>query len=152
MTSMCWKDVNERLRDQPYLDQLLCGVKHVPKHIAFLYCGKKLLVASANSGNKHAEENVVDKFRQMNIHLCKNKPYKMYVVKLHGSHQMSRPCAECSAKISKFCQRARVYYTDYDGQLREDEQLDNPHRSVRRTGRRDTNKENFNYEKCIECE
>ena len=141
MASVCWRDVTNRLRDRPYVDSLLEGVKYVPKHIAFIYCGRTLICASSNYGNKHAEENAVDKFRGIK-NLSYNKPYKLIVVKIDGKHSMSRPCAECTAKINKFCRRARVFYTDYNGKLVEDIEMNNPHKSVRRTGR-------FNI--CQEC-
>tara|TARA_A100001015_G_scaffold316676_1_gene431653 strand:+ start:4985 stop:5413 length:429 start_codon:yes stop_codon:yes gene_type:complete len=141
MVSACWKDVTDRLRDKPYVDSLLLGVKYVPKHIAFIYCGKNLLCASANSGNKHAEENAVEKFRYIKD-LSYNKPYKLFVIKIDGKHSMSRPCAECTAKINRFCKRARVFYTNYDGELVEDIEMNNSHKSVRRTGR---------FNECQEC-
>tara|TARA_B100000214_G_scaffold370223_1_gene344505 strand:+ start:173 stop:631 length:459 start_codon:yes stop_codon:yes gene_type:complete len=135
MASRCWKDVNDRISDENYVEMLTNGVKYVPKHLAFLYCGQKLLAASANSNNRHAEENIIEKFKNMRD-LSINKPYRIYVIKLSGAHSMSRPCADCSNTIAKFCPRARVYYTNYDGKLVEDRNLDNTHRSLRRTGRR----------------
>ena len=135
MASRCWKDVNTRLNDDNFVETLTTGVRYVPKHLAFLYCGQKLLAASANSNNRHAEENVMEKFKTMKD-LSINKPYRLYVLKLNGAHSMSRPCADCSNCIARFCPRARVFYTDYDGRLVEDFNLDNKHKSLRRTGRR----------------
>lgn len=135
MAARCWKDITERLTDDDFVDALTAGVKYVPKHLAFLYCGTKLLVACANSNNRHAEENVIEKFKNMRD-LSLNKPYRFYVLKLKGSHSMSRPCADCSSCITRFCPRARVFYTNYDGSLVEDLYLDNKHRSLRKTGRR----------------
>ena len=135
MASRCWKDINVRIHDDDFVETLTMGVRYVPKHLAFLYCGTKLLVASANSNNRHAEENVIEKFKNMKD-LNVNKPYRIYVLKLNGVHSMSRPCADCSSCIARFCPRARVFYTDYDGNLVEDVKLDNTHKSLRRTGRR----------------
>lgn len=134
MAARCWKDVNERLSNELFLQNLTIGVKDVPKHVAFLYCGQKLLAASANSNNRHAEENVVGKFRHLR-NLSLNKPYRLYVLKINGEHSMSRPCADCTRVINHCCPRARVYYTDYDGKLVEDVELNNTHRSLRKTGR-----------------
>lgn len=134
MAARCWKDINARIHDDDFVETLTTGVRYVPKHLAFLYCGTKLLAASANSNNRHAEENVIEKFKNMKD-LSLNKPYRIYVMKLNGSHSMSRPCADCSNCIVRFCPRARVFYTDYDGNLVEDVSLDNTHRSLRRTGR-----------------
>lgn len=135
MASRCWKDINARIHDDDFVETLTVGVRYVPKHLAFLYCGTKLLAVSANSNNRHAEENVIEKFKNMKD-LRINKPYRIYVMKLNGSHSMSRPCADCSNCIARFCPRARVFYTDYDGNLVEDVNLDNTHKSLRRTGRR----------------
>jgi len=135
MAARCWKDIIERLTDDDFVDALTTGVKYVPKHLAFIYCGTKLLAACANTNNRHAEENVIEKFKNMRD-LSSNKPYRFYVLKLNGSHSMSRPCADCSSCIARFCPRARVFYTNYDGSLVEDLYLDNKHRSLRRTGRR----------------
>ena len=148
MVSRCWKDINERLTDDHFVKTLTAGVRYVPKHLAFLYCGTKLLIASANSNNRHAEENVIEKFKIMKD-LSKNKPYRLYVLKLNGLHSMSRPCMDCSNCITRFCPRARVYYTNYDGSLIEDLYLDNMHRSLRKTGRHFplTNIKNM----CSEC-
>jgi len=135
MVTRCWKNANELLSDEKYVATLTMGIKYVPRHIAFLYCGQKLLVVSANKNNKHAEENVIEKYRTMKD-LSTNKPYRLFVLKLNGEHKMSRPCVDCSHCILNFCPRARVYYTGYDGELNEDVHLDNKHRSLRRTGRR----------------
>ena len=135
MAARCWKDVNDRLHNDDFVDVLLFGVNDIPKHIAFIYCGQKMIVVSANSGNKHAEENAMEKFRQLRD-LSKNKPYRMYVLKFRGIHSMSRPCSDCSHLIEKCCPKARVYYTDYNGCLNEDYNLDNKHKSMRRTGRK----------------
>ena len=70
--------------------------------------------------------------------LCSN----CYNFKINGKHSMSRPCAECTAKINRFCRRARVFYTNYDGNLVEDVDMNNCHKSVRRTGR---------FKMCQEC-
>ena len=150
MASRCWKDVNDRLTDKHFVDSLTNGVRYVPKHLAFLYCGQKLIAVSANSNNKHAEENVVGKYRNMKD-LSINKPYRMYVLKLDGAHSMSRPCSDCSSFIANCCPRARVYYTNYDGALIEDTTLDNKHRSLRRTGRRAPKATADTKPLCCEC-
>lgn len=147
MVSRCWKDVNEHLSDENFMYNLTLGVKDVPRHVAFLYCGQKMLAASSNCNNRHAEENVVCKFRNMRD-LSANKPYRLVVLKINGQHSMSRPCADCSRFIAHGCPRARVYYTNYEGTLVEDTKLDNTHKSLRKTGR----KTKMPLRTCQECD
>lgn len=133
MSKACWKDMQETLRSNEFVTGLLFGVQCIPKHIAFVYVGKKCVVACGNVGSKHAEHHCLDKIRR--ICLPVNKPVRLIVTKLHGQHRYSRPCRVCASLIKRHLPMARVFFTDHGGELVEDYLLDNNHLTMAYTGR-----------------
>ena len=125
MANRCWKDACVRLNNDDFVKKKSFGIacNDVPVHISFIYVGSKLYLTCSTSGNSHAEVNCLKKI----YNLPRNKPIRIFITKVTGSHAMSRPCYHCSQLLAKHLPQARVYYTDVDNTLREDYFLDNTH-------------------------
>ena len=106
---------------------------YVPMHVAILYNGNKIVSGASNAYERHAEINCMDDMSPSRIK--HNKPLKLFVAKVSGGHCMSRPCRECCREIRRRIPRARVFYTDYDGALCEDCDLDNSHENLAQRNR-----------------
>lgn len=112
-------------------DALFANVKHISRHVAFVFQGSELLCCATNgdgrAGDGHAEQNVLSMLRAHP--LSHHRSLSLYVTKVGGLHSCSRPCARCSRLLARYPQ-LRVYYTDYDGEWVEDTRLDSTHQSL----------------------
>ena len=112
-------------------DTLFAGVKHIPRHVAFVFQGSELLCCATNgdgrAGDAHAEENALCILRTHD--LAHHRNLRLYVTKVGGQHAFSRPCGRCSRLLARYPQ-LRVYYSDHNGEWLEDTRLDSMHRSM----------------------
>ena len=108
---------------------------YVPMHVAILYSGDKLICEASNAFDKHAEINCMNEIVSSS-RIKNHKPLKLFVTKVSGDHCMSRPCRSCCMEIRRRLPRARVFYTNYDGTLCEECNLDNPHENLAQRNRR----------------
>ena len=107
---------------------------YVPMHVAILYNGVKLVSGASNAFERHAEINCMDDIAPFSIK--HNKPLRLFVAKVSGGHRMSRPCKECCREIRRRLPRARVFYTDHNGDFREDWELNNSHENLAQRNRK----------------
>jgi hypothetical protein len=124
MAQRCWSHAQQLLTDEAFMRRM-GPITHVSTHVAFVYAGSKLLVSCGNIRNRHAEQNCVRELRSRKI--VHHKPVRLFVTRVTGTHQMSRPCKMCTQLILAHLPQARVYYTDLDGVLREDVTRDTQH-------------------------
>jgi hypothetical protein len=135
-----WTQVQQMLKDALFLqkwttlDRKVCASYYFPTHIAFLFSGKSLIsIASNTSSYGHAEMNCMRKAQRSSMYgakLC--QPLKLIVVRINSSGRlcMSRPCYHCGIRLRRMLPRARVYYSDDNGQLQEDVFLNSHHKSM----------------------
>ena len=112
-------------------DNLFSNVKHISRHIAFVFQGADMVCCATNgdgrSGDAHAEQIALEMLRSHP--LTHHRSLSLYVTKVGGLHSCSRPCARCSRLLARYPQ-LRVYYTEHDGSWVEDTRLDSTHQSL----------------------
>lgn len=99
------------------------------KHVAALYSGRRQILRAQNTYPLHAEEVAVRRMCDMRHKIKHLRNLKLYITRL-SENKFSRPCRFCS-KMLKTTQ-LRVFYTDEDGNWKEETTFDNPHESIRR--------------------
>lgn len=103
-------------------------LKRIPKHIAYLFDGNKLIAIATNKLGCHAEIGLIP-------HIRKYRRQSIYVRRISSVNCMSRPCVHCTNAIRHVNANIKVFYTDLSGKWVEDKNLDNTHESARsRTG------------------
>jgi len=129
-----WTEAQSLMSDCDFVAKFtVCNSKFLPFHMAFLYCGKTLVATASNTtAFGHAEINCINAIKQKHMKL--NHPIKLIVARISnsGEFNMSRPCYDCCQILKKKMPRARVYYTDADGELCEECDLNNSHHSLSR--------------------
>lgn len=121
------KQIEARCADEALFE----NVRHIPRHVAFVFQGTQLVCSATNGEGRAADAHA----EQTALRLLQARPLphhrglRMYVTKVGGLHACSRPCARCSQLLAQF-PRLRVYYTDFDGRWVEDARLDSTHQSL----------------------
>ena len=96
------------------------------QHVAILYSNKKVIKVETNEAGFHAEEKILQTANKWKH----KKQLRLYVTKIGGMHRLSRPCWACSKKLRQV-PHLRVFYTERDGNWKEDHALDSRHLSLR---------------------
>ena len=111
------------------IDQTAPGpfeLKNACKHVAYLFSGSKLLATSTNRWGCHAEIAILT-----HVRFASKKRLRIYIQKVGGIHQNSRPCHKCSQILKREVPWVRIFYSLNGGEWREDVALDSTHLSRR---------------------
>ena len=100
------------------------------KHVAVLVQGaNKILDVSTNRYACHAEELALWRYRNKFRHCTRH--IKLFVVRISDTDKFSRPCRDCCSLMLKY-PHIRVFYSDRDGNWKEEVDYDSVHISRRR--------------------
>ena len=112
--------------DIAIMDRADFDMHRCSKHIAVITTGKNIVSVGMNTYAKHAEEVALDKYNACG----RGKSIRMYIIRL-GENKMSRPCKDCCALLKRN-PRIRVFYSDADGEWKEEIHFDSTHCARRR--------------------
>jgi hypothetical protein len=99
------------------------------KHVAALYSGRRQILIAYNNYPMHAEEVAVAMMHNIKHKIKTLRNLKLYVTRL-SQNKFSRPCRFCSKLLKDT--HIRTFYTDENGDWKEEVHFDNTHLPIRR--------------------